>query len=136
MKRSDAFPSQFLKAADLGGKAAVLKIEDARMETLKGPSGEQKKLVLAFARTPKRLVMNITNFESVAEITGEEDSDRWPGHRIEIYPTKVEMQGKRVDCIRVRRPPQPELVAVKSTEPSPPPPRGSDDDGMDDEIPF
>ena len=63
--------------------------------------------------------------------TGEDDSDQWPGHRIEIYPTTTTMQGKTVDCIRIRPPAQRELPKVKPPAPKPP---VADD--VDDEIPF
>ena len=43
----------------------------------------------------------MTNFDAVADICGA-DTDGWPGCQIELYPSKTQMGGKTVDCIRVR----------------------------------
>ncbi len=59
----------------------------------------------------KCLPLNLTNFDAVVAITGEDDSDNFPGHKLELYPTQTEMRGKMTDCIRIRPPAQPELSA-------------------------
>ena len=84
-----------------------------------------------FKGAKKTLPLNATNWDAVAAATGEDDTDRWPGHAIELYPTTTTMQGKTVDCIRIRPPAQRELPKVKPPAPKPP---VADD--MDDEIPF
>jgi hypothetical protein len=132
-KRDDIFPSKYLKAADLNGKPVVVTIERAPLETLKGlDGGEQVKTVLYFKGTKKMLPLNLTNWDAVAEITGEEDTDMWPGHTVEVYPSTTTMGGKTVPCIRIRAPAQ---LALKSAKPGSkkPPPDNSD---MDDQIPF
>jgi len=130
-KRDDVFPSKYLKASDLKGNIVVV-IESADEEPLKVLDGkEQTKTVLYFKGAKKGLPLNLTNWDAVAAITGEDDSDQWPGHRIEIYPTTTTMQGKPVDCIRIRPPAQGELPKVK-----PPAPKPTVEDDMDDKIPF
>ena len=59
-------------------------------------------LVLSFKGAKKALPLNMTNWDSVAEITGEGDTARWPGRALELYPTTTTMQGKTVPCIRIR----------------------------------
>ena len=132
MARKDTiFPSKYLKAADLKGRPVVVTIESAPLETLKnGNSEEQAKTVLHFEGKAKTLPLNLTNWDSVADITGEDDTDNWPSHGIELYPAKTEMKGKTVDCIRVRAPAQQELPKPK---PAPVPTPASE---MDDDIPF
>ena len=131
-KRNEVFPSKYLKASDLNGKPAVPVIESAPLETLKSLEGkEQTKTVLYFKGAKKGLPLNQTNWDAVADATGEDDTDRWPGHRIELYPTTTTMQGKTVDCIRIRPPAQRELP--KANPPAPKPPVADD---MDDGIPF
>jgi hypothetical protein len=44
----------------------------------------------------------MTNFDSVAGIAGDDETEAWPGTRIELYPTKTQMGGRVVDCIRIR----------------------------------
>ena len=69
----------------------------------------------------------MTNFDAVSEIVGDDETDNWPGHQVELYPDKTTMGGKPVDCIRIRAPAQARLQ--KPTRP--PRPEGSDGD-----IPF
>jgi hypothetical protein len=137
MKKNDVFPSKYLKAIDLKGKACVATIESAAYETLRGLDGKEvKKIVLYFKNAEKALPLNETNFDAICDATGCPDTDDWSGERIELFPTKTAMQGKQVDCIRIRRPrssgPAP---AAASSPPSP----SADEppaDEMDDEIPF
>ena len=107
MKKSDVFPSKYLKCEDLAGRPITVTIMSAPLETLKSPDGkEQKKIVLYFNNTKKLLPLNLSNFESVADICGE-DTDDWPGRTIVLYPAKTQLGGKTVDCVRIRAPQQP-----------------------------
>jgi hypothetical protein len=102
MKRDELFPSKYLRAADLGGKPTVVEIAGTTLEDLKDMSGKtQSKPVLAFKDRKKTLVLNRTNYDAVADLHGEE-TDAWPGRKIELYPTKTNMGGKSMDCIRIR----------------------------------
>lgn len=131
-KRDDVFPSKYLKAADLNGKPIAVTIESAPLETLKNPAGEeQTKTVLHFKKAKKTLPLNRVNWDAVADTTGEDDSENWTGHQIELYPDKTQMAGKTVDCIRVRAPAQRELPKAKPPETKP-----SAAEEMADEIPF
>jgi hypothetical protein len=104
MKRDDVFPSRWLKAADLAGKPALFTVATATFEALRGQDGtESKKMVLRFDNERKALVLNATNWDACAEILGD-DTDDWIGGEVELYPTKTQMGGRTVDCIRVRRP--------------------------------
>ena len=102
--RNDIFPSKYLKAADLKGKPMVLTITEAPRENLKYQGREESKIVLHFEGTKKLLPLNVTNWDNVVDATGESDSENWAGYKIKVYPTTTEMQGKTVDCIRIRKP--------------------------------
>jgi hypothetical protein len=129
MTRDEVFPSKYLKADDLKGKACVATIESAPYEPLKGLDGtETKKIVLHFKNAEKTLPLNVTNFDAVCDATGCFDTENWPGKRIELYPTRTTMGGKAVDCIRIRRP----SASRSAAPPLPPPPA----DDMSDEITF
>jgi hypothetical protein len=138
MKKEDVFPARFLKASDLSGKPMVVTIEGTVREVLKTPDGkQQEKPVLYFTGMKKSLACNITNWDSVAEICGE-DSDEWPGHQIELFPAKTQMGGRTVDCIRIR-PPTPSGPQPKKPATPKPPKKGAaaaKHDEMADEIPF
>jgi hypothetical protein len=134
-KRHEVFPTRGLAAADLNGKPATLTIVRAPIETLKNKNGEDTKTVLYFRETQKVLPLNRTNWDSCADICGD-DSDDWPGHQIEIYPTTTPFGAEVVPCVRIRAPQQKELPAPepkpKKAASAKPPPAIE----VDDEIPF
>ena len=127
-----------MKAADLNGDPLVVTIVSAPLETLKNPEGkEQTKTVLYFRGTKKLLPLNVTNWDAVADVTGESDSENWAGCKIELYPATTEMKGKTVACIRIRAPEQPEPRAKqKPSAAGTKRPIKKPDDDMDDKIPF
>ena len=145
MRKEQVFPSKYLKASDLHGEPLTVVIDAAPYEELTALDGKKEsKVVLYFKGMKKCFPLNVTNFDSVVEVTGQEDSDGFPGHTLELFPWKTEMHGKMKDCIRIRAPEQPELSAsAAATTPSKrakratvaaKPPRQDDD--MDDDIPF
>jgi hypothetical protein len=104
MNRNDLFPSKYLKAGDLKGQPTTLTIKSANVAALKNMQGDtEDKLVLAFVDQPKKLVCNKTNYDSVADLYGDE-TDAWPGKKIEVYPSKANLAGRVVDAVRVRAP--------------------------------
>jgi hypothetical protein len=126
MRKDDVFPSKYLKHTDLQGKPTTAAIERAVLETLKSPEGKtQDKIVLYFAGAKKSLPLNVTNFDAVADICGG-DTDDWSGCQIELYPSKTQMAGKTVDCIRVRAPTKPIKKAAAK----------SGGGGFDNEVPY
>lgn len=115
MRINDAFPSNFIKATDLGGRPVKAVIADCRLEELDG----ENKPVLHFRGKNKGLVLNRINSQMLAGSLGDETDD-WIGREIEIYPDRTQFQGRLVDCIRVR-------------VPVPPPPAAGEDDA---DIPW
>ena len=100
MNIQGAFPSQFLKAADLQGRRATVTIAGVTMEDI----GSDTKPVLHFQGKDKGLVLNKTNANMITEIVGSDETDDWKGKRVTLYPTKTDFQGKRVDAIRIDYP--------------------------------
>jgi len=115
---TDKFPSRFLKADDLSGRRRLLTIKAITEERVGQGSDAEDKLIASFKEEPKGLVLNRTNCDAIAEILGTEDLDTWPGHRIVLYPTKVDFKGKRVPAIRIEEPPAgkapPERVSAET----------------------
>jgi len=139
-KRDEVFPSKYWKASDLKDGPRTFKIERAPIETLKSPDGkEERKTVLYFEGAQKLLPLNRTNWDSTADICGD-DTDDWPGHKIELYGSTTSLKGKTVACVRVRAPTQRQLPmqrpkAAKTTKANTKAhPTVAEE--MDDEIPF
>jgi hypothetical protein len=136
-RRDEIFPSRYLKASDLNGKAINVVIALAAKETLKTPAGkEQEKVVLSFKGAKKSLPLNMTNFDAVAAIAGSDDWDTWPGVGLQLYPWKVEMKGEVKPCVRIRSPEQGELKPLPAPSVTPPAKANGGDSDMDKPIPF
>jgi hypothetical protein len=95
---SEEYGSSFLKASDLQGKTVPCQIAKVAREEFQ--SGDIK-WVVSFLGKDKRFVLNKTNAELIAQMHGD-DMDLWTGKTIKIFPTKTNMQGNMVDCIRVK----------------------------------
>ena len=80
-KRNEVFPSRYLKEADLGGKPLEVEVERAPQEELGSGDDKDEKTVLYFRGMTKVLPLNITNWDSVADIAGDDTVD-WPGARL------------------------------------------------------
>jgi hypothetical protein len=96
MRISEAFPSNYLKASDLGGREWKLTMSRVEMENL----GSEMKPVLYFHGAEMGLVLNKTNSEMIVLMYGDE-TNAWSGQELVVKPDKTSFQGKIVDCIRV-----------------------------------
>jgi hypothetical protein len=100
MRIDSAFPSSYLKAADLQGRTVSVVMDRVAMEEI--GSGEHKP-VLYFVGKEKGMVLNKTNSNNIAAAYGYE-TEAWAGQKIELFPTMVDFQGKSVEAIRCRPP--------------------------------
>ena len=103
MNIDDAFPSTYLKAADLKGHSVEVIIDRIDYEEV----GDGKKPVAYFVGKERGLVLNVTNSVVIRDRFGTETDD-WHGKTIFVYPTKTSFRGELVDCLRVRLPDEPE----------------------------
>jgi hypothetical protein len=126
MRTSDAFPSNYLRAADLKGKTPIVTIDRVVMETL----GRESKLVVYFRKAEKGLVLNKTNAMAIADLAGTEETDDWPGKKIRLIQAMVEYQGKREPAVRV------EDARGQVAPPKPPPVVEAVPDPEDDDEPI
>jgi hypothetical protein len=128
---SEAFPSKYLKAADLNDGPAIVTIKLAELEWIKGFDGkEQPKVVVYFAKKHKPLILNRTNFDAITDIADSGETDDWVGTRIELFTMPVTFNGKTADGVRVRKPgaeQKPKKVVAKDDDDKPP---------FNDTIPF
>lgn len=130
MRIDEAFPSKYLKASDLQGRAVRVRINRVVM----GDMGEGKqKPILFFDGKQKGMALNKTNANRIADRLGR-DTDDWIGAEIELFEAQVDFKGETVPAIRIRFP----QVSPQQRAPAPPPkapePAGGDFD--DSDIPF
>ncbi len=139
MKISEEFPSQYLKAADLGGREVRVTMANTEREKL----GNDNKLVLYFKGKEKGLVLNKTNAGTISDAYGD-DTEDWFDNPLILFSVKTDFQGKVVDAIRCRGPtakdnrqqaPQRRVDPI-SSGPIDPPSRDEPPAHLDDEIPF
>lgn len=126
MNIDTAFPSNYLKASDIGDKQPAVTIDRVEVE----PVGRDKEMkpILYFKGKEKGMVLNKTNSRKIAELTGSKDTDNWSGCQIRLYSTETEFAGEMVECIRVKA-----AAAAAAPKPKPEPVAAVVDD---DPIPF
>jgi hypothetical protein len=103
MRKDQVWPSKYLKASDFP-EPRTLTIQHAKVEQLKNKSGTDTKLVVTFAGEEKTLPLNRINFDSICDITLEDDSDNWGGHKVVLYASVTSLDGKEVPCVRIKKP--------------------------------
>ena len=96
------FDSEYIGAWDLLGRDVTVEIDHVIAGTLTGQGGRKsRKPLVYFVGKEKAFALNKTNAKAIAAMYGA-DTLVWTGKRIALYPTKTEMAGETVDCIRVR----------------------------------
>lgn len=134
---NEAFPSNYIKAADLKGRQVSVKMDRAEYEMI----GNDKKLILYFVGKDKGMVLNKTNANNIGSIYGD-DTDDWRDQEIVLFEAMVDFQGKTVPAIRVKGPaakPKPRQASPDNNERGPQPPArrmAPANTDLDDEIPF
>lgn len=112
MNINDVFPSKYLKASDLQGKAVKVVIDRVVVEKM----GEDNKPVVYFKGKEKGMALNKTNAQMIAAHYSPETAG-WAGKEIKLYAGKVNFNGQMVDSLKVEVVPQ---VAEDHDENAPP----------------
>ena len=80
------------------------------------------------------MVLNSTNGQAVAAITGSEETDDWIGRKVVLYDDpNVSFGGKLVGGIRIRAP---RGQAAKAIAAAPKPAPVAQPEASDDDVPF
>lgn len=96
---SEAYPSKYLKAADLRDRNVMVVIDRVEIEDI----GDDTKPVVYFQGKEKGLCLNKTNANNIAIALGDDTQD-WIGKEIILFPAMVDFQGRTVPAVRVRMP--------------------------------
>jgi hypothetical protein len=86
---------------------------------------QKEKPIVHCERQSKSLVLNSTNYDRIAQATGESDYDKWPGRVVELFATETSFGGKTVPCVGVREHRKP--AAAPALPPA---------DDTPDDVPF
>lgn len=114
-RREDVVVDDFIRATSDGcinieglPIAKVVTIsKEMGWQVFKDDNGKDKppQRVIQFDEIPKkRIALNITNWDTIAAITGEADDDHWPGHKIELMVIPEPKSKKTGHAIRIRKP--------------------------------
>ena len=123
--------SKYLTRSDAGAGILVTIKEIFQDNVAKEGAPEEMKWCMGFEETEKPMVLNSTNGQIIAAITGSEETDEWKGRKIVLYDDpNVSFGGKLVGGIRVRAPRGKAAQAPAKPAPVAPP------EASDDEVPF
>jgi hypothetical protein len=142
---SDYDKSKYLRAEDVK-QDRKLRIKAVTSEGFDKEGGKEHKLVLWFSNDDRGLVINKTNNRTLRGAF-DDDTSKWVGKVIAVFPMMTEFRGKMVNALRVRIPPPKEAAASASNgaataataaevEAESAAVKSPKDDDMDDEIPF
>lgn len=109
------FDRDYLGAWDLQGRDVTVVIDRVKAGELVGQGGRKaRKPVVYFRGKEKGFALNKTNAKAIAAMYGN-DTSKWSGQSITIYPTQTQFGGEQVDCIRVR-PEKPQPAKKEAAE--------------------
>ena len=74
--------------------------------------GKKKGLVMRFEEEELPMVLNVTNAETIADVTGTDKISDWIGRKIIVGTSKIKAFGKVHDAIRVRNQKPDETVYI------------------------
>ncbi len=87
---SELFPSKYLSADDLQGKAFKLKILAVEFVQIHDRyEGDVTKACVRFEKAQKQLILNVTQARSIAQIVGSEQFADWVGHEVLLRPGRA-----------------------------------------------
>jgi hypothetical protein len=101
MKDYKTFFRSLIKAEDLQGQDLIVNVESVTLEHLENDGKRERKLIARFTGMEKKLILNKTNAQSMADAFHTEHFDQWRGPVV-LYPDTAAYRGKLVPCVRVR----------------------------------
>lgn len=99
MRFSDEFGGKYFKAADMA-EPRLLTVKRFNKEAMMGDPTDVK-WVAYFEEDRRGLVLNQTNGTTLKSLFGN-DSEKSVGKQIVLYKATTEMQGRTVECLRLR----------------------------------
>jgi len=102
MKVNEMFPSKYVKGEDLRG-AVTVTVKSVEAERMYKPGvGEVTGFVLYTQEGKKGLILSRVLAGQIAQAIGNDDTDKWPGKKITLYPQPMTVAGVPRVAIRAR----------------------------------
>jgi hypothetical protein len=99
----DIKKSRFIRKEDIGNGLVVTIKGITKENVAPANQKEDRKVCVHFVELEKPIVLNLINYNSIAQITGSEKSGGWLGKKIELwYDKTVAFGGEIKGGIRVR----------------------------------
>ena len=100
MNIDQAFPSRYLKAADLSEDGdTILEIDNVKIEEV--GRDQEKRPVIYFKDEARGVVLNKTNANTISKLYGKETTE-WQGKLVALYVAEVQFGGDMVESIRIK----------------------------------
>lgn len=121
--------SRFLKKEDCGKGVLLTMRSVEKINVAKEGAPEELKWCLHFDEVDKPLVLNSTNNQIIASITGSGQTEDWAGKKVVLYADpNISFGGKLIGGIRAR--------AAKNQPAEAPPQNPKPAEILDEEVPF
>jgi hypothetical protein len=112
--RSDVKTSRFIRKEDIGEKKLFTISGADKMNVAPAGQPVENKVCVRFKEIDKPFVLNYTNYNTIVDITGSEDSDGWIGKQLVMYfDPNISFSGKMTGGLRLRKPVLKNAVATK-----------------------
>jgi hypothetical protein len=93
--------SDYIAAADFGGKQPTLTIKSVQLVGLEDEKGKQQRRgVIHFKEAERGWILNRTNVEYLAAMFGQE-TDLWIGKRVTLLSVPVQFGAEKTEGIRI-----------------------------------
>jgi hypothetical protein len=117
--RRELYPSHFLSAADVEPPITAT-IDHCTVEPIRQRQSTrtESKPVAYFSNSAiKPLIVNLTNYDTIVQICGDENTDNWGGVVVELYAVAVTGPNGPTRGVRVRRPRKAAKPAAQAPRP-------------------
>ena len=95
----ELFPSRWIKSSDIGSTPRTVTISRIDFEII--GHNQERKAVLSFQNSTKRMILNRTNAQILASLYGKEVMS-WVGKRITLYCAEVQFRGTTTLAVRIK----------------------------------
>ena len=108
MKLNNMFPRKYAIGADLNGQSVTVTVKSLSIDKLSPHPGQppMDRFILFFDETQKGVILSRTLAEQIASILHSDDTEKWIGKKIMLYPQPLTVAGKSRVAIRAKKPAQ------------------------------